>query len=141
MYQTAKILSGNNLWTTPRSLFDEYDRKFHFTLDPCCMVESALCKTFFTPEQDGLKQSWQGHRVFMNPPYGRGLLDKWCCKAVEECLKGNCLIVGLLPASTGSKWWHKWIEGYATVRFLKGRVHFGGCKNSPPFDSAVVLWW
>lgn len=47
-------------WTTPQDFFDELDKEFHFTLDPCALPETAKCKAFFTPDDDGLKQSWGG---------------------------------------------------------------------------------
>jgi hypothetical protein len=50
--------------------FRQLDREFHFTLDPCANTVNAKCRKYFTPEQDGLAQSWQGEVVFMNPPFG-----------------------------------------------------------------------
>jgi site-specific DNA-methyltransferase (adenine-specific) len=52
--------SESNEWATPQSFFDELDKEFHFTLDPCCTHENAKCKRHFTIEEDGLKQSWGG---------------------------------------------------------------------------------
>lgn len=55
------LFSSNRMdWTTPQDFFDELDKEFHFTLDPCALPETAKCKAFFTPEDDGLKQSWGG---------------------------------------------------------------------------------
>lgn len=67
-------------WATPQSLFDELDREFGFTLDPCATPENAKCKKFFTKEDDGLSKSWDGENVFCNPPYGRQL-GAWVAKA------------------------------------------------------------
>lgn len=47
-------------WETPKSIYDELDAEFHFTLDPCATVENHKCETFFTAEQDGLLQDWGG---------------------------------------------------------------------------------
>ena len=52
--------SESNEWATPQSLFDELDKEFHFTLDPCCTHENAKCKRHFTIEEDGLRQNWVG---------------------------------------------------------------------------------
>ena len=55
------LFSSNRMdWTTPQDFFDELDKEFHFTLDPCALPETAKCKAFFTPDDDGLKQSWGG---------------------------------------------------------------------------------
>lgn len=44
-------------WATPQDFYDMLHAKFHFTLDPCCLEDSAKCETYFTPETDGLLQS------------------------------------------------------------------------------------
>ena len=30
--------------------------------------------------------------------------------------------------------------GKAEIRFIRGRLKFGGCKNSAPFPSAIVVF-
>lgn len=35
---------------------------------------------------------------------------------------------------------HEYIYGKAEVRFIKGRLKFGGSKNSAPFPSMVVIF-
>lgn len=127
-------------WATPQDFFDELDGEFNFTLDPCATKENAKCVKFFTREDDGLKQSWEGERVFMNPPYGREI-GKWMKKAYEESIKGS-LVVCLVPARTDTRWWHDyamkaWPHG---IRLLKGRLKFGNSKNSAPFPSAVIIF-
>ena len=52
--------SNTDLWATPQDFFDELDREFHFTLDPCALPENAKCSRFFTPEDNGLVQKWGG---------------------------------------------------------------------------------
>ena len=125
-------------WATPQHLFDQLDRQFHFTLDPCASPENAKCKLFFTEKENGLAQSWVGHTVFMNPPYGREIKD-WVKKAWLSGVKENTTVVCLLPARTDTKWFHKYcIQG--EVWFLKGRLKFGGSENSAPFPSMVVIF-
>lgn len=46
----------------------------------------------------------------------------------------------LLPARTDTKWFHEYIYGRAEVRFVRGRLKFGGSKNSAPFPSMVVVF-
>ena len=46
----------------------------------------------------------------------------------------------LLPAMTDTKWFHKYIYGRATIRFISGRLKFGGSKNSAPFPSMIVIF-
>lgn len=59
--------SGVDQWSTPQDFYDELNKEFHFTLDPCADEQNHKCDTYFTKEQDGLKQDWSGHVVFCNP--------------------------------------------------------------------------
>ena len=62
--------SESEVWETPKGLFDKLDTEFHFDIDVCALPSNAKCTYFFTPDQDGLKQKWEGV-CWMNPPYGR----------------------------------------------------------------------
>jgi len=125
-------------WETPQDIFDELNEIFKFTLDPCATDQNAKCDSYFTKEDDGLAQDWGGHRVFMNPPYGREI-KKWIEKAHDEAEKPNTIVVCLLPSRTDTKWFHKWcVEG--DIWFIEGRLKFGGAKNSAPFPSMVVIF-
>jgi len=124
-------------WETPRALFDELNREFGFTLDVCALPENAKCDLFFTPKTDGLSQSWKGHMCWMNPPYGREI-GKWVKKAYEESQRG-ATVVCLLPARTDTRWFHEYCTK-GEIRFIKGRLKFGGCKNSAPFPSMIVIF-
>jgi phage N-6-adenine-methyltransferase len=121
-------------WETPQDFFDELNKEFGFTLDVCATKENAKCKRYFDKTVNGLEQVWEGC-CYMNPPYGREI-GYWCKKALES----DCLVVGLLPARTDTKWFHNYIYGKAEIRFIKGRLKFGGNKNSAPFPSMVVIW-
>jgi phage N-6-adenine-methyltransferase len=125
-------------WSTPPALFAELDREHHFTLDVCATSENAKCERFFTRQENGLAQPWTG-RVWCNPPYGR-FIGRWVRKAFQSVQSGEAeIVVCLLPARPGSSWF----QDYALlgeVRFLRGRLRFGGAKNSAPFPSAVVVF-
>ena len=131
--------SASNEWATPQDLFDRLNALFNFTLDPCSTHENAKCPLHYTPSENGLLQDWSGHRVFINPPYGREII-RWVAKAYNESSLG-ALVVGLLPARTDTAWWQDYVQPYADVRFIRGRLKFGGAKNSAPFPSAIALWW
>ena len=131
--------SKTNEWSTPQDFFDELDKEFNFTLDPCATSENAKCNKYFTVEDDGLKQDWSNDVVFMNPPYGREI-KYWVQKAFEESLKG-ATVVCLIPARTDTTYWHNYIFGKADdIRFIKGRLKFGGSKNPAPFPSAIIIY-
>lgn len=55
----AALLSSKNMnWCTPQDFFERLDEEFHFVLDAAATEKSAKCAKFFTPETDGLAQSW-----------------------------------------------------------------------------------
>lgn len=128
-------------WGTPPEVFDPLHAEFDFTLDPCASIETAKCAMFFTEANNGLERSWAGHRVFMNPPYGREIYA-WTKKArLEQAL--GVLTVGLLPASTDLSWWHDDVKGCAEVRYIRGRVRYltgGPYRASGFFASVIVIW-
>ena len=127
--------SKTDQWSTPQAFFDELNKEFNFTLDPCCDETNHKCKKFFTKEQDGLAQSWDNEVVFMNPPYGREI-GKWVEKA--SITKG--IVVCLLPARTDTRWFHNFVYHKAEIRFIKGRLKFGDAKNSAPFPSMLCIY-
>lgn len=46
----------------------------------------------------------------------------------------------LIPARTDTKVFHELIYGKAEIRFVKGRLRFGGAKNNAPFPSMIVVY-
>ena len=126
--------SASDMWETPQDLFDKLDRQYGFTLDVCATVENRKCDYFFSKEQDGLSKVWTG-RIWMNPPYGREI-GKWVKKAYETAKRGHT-VVCLLPARTNTAWWHDYCL-LGEITFIRGRLKFGGHKNSAPFPSAIV---
>ena len=68
----ALLSSKNMCWCTPQDFFDALNEEFGFVLDPAATDKTAKCELYYTPETDGLSQSWdRGGAVFCNPPYGR----------------------------------------------------------------------
>lgn len=156
--------SKSTEYETPHDLFDQLDKEFGpFTLDPCgqrehhysafkCVNNGGHFYDGSTEAMDGLLQPWKAERVFMNPVYGRGM-PAWIDKAVAEVLAGNAgRVVALIPARTDTRIWQRHIlQGAAVdrmdapyyvrlVRFLAGRVRFGGAPASAPFPSAIIVW-
>ena len=130
--------SKTDLWETPQEFFDKLDKEFHFNLDVCALPENAKCAAYYTPEMDGLIQPWYG-RCWCNPPYGREI-EKWAERAYCSAVEGGAIVVMLLPARTDTRWFHEYIYGKAEIRFVRGRLKFGGSKNSAPFPSMVVVF-
>lgn len=135
-------------WESPQWLFDMLDGEFHFQVDVCAQPNTAKCKKFYTPEDDGLEQTWSPRTCWMNPPYGP-VIKEWMHKAREEA-KAGATVVCLVPARTDTNWW--WDNAlHGEMRFIRGRLTFGGGDVPAPFPSAVVIlgpgfgrkvvWW
>tara|TARA_R100000234_G_C4921520_1_gene144344 strand:+ start:206 stop:685 length:480 start_codon:yes stop_codon:yes gene_type:complete len=131
--------SATNEWATPQDFFDKINKMYNFTLDPCCTKETAKCDVFYTKEDNGLSRSWEGHTVFMNPPYGREIKD-WVAKAHKEAEKPNTTVVCLIPARTDTQYWHDHCMNAAEIILIKGRLSFGDGSGSAPFPSALVVF-
>ena len=129
--------SKTDLWETPKDFFDKLDAEFRFNLDVCALPENAKCAAFYSPDVDGLSQPWYG-RCWCNPPYGRQV-GRWVAKAAQSAAEGATVVM-LLPARTDTAWFHDYIYGRAEVRFVRGRLKFGGSANSAPFPSMVVIF-
>ena len=142
----AALLSSKKMdWCTPIDFFNELNKEFNFVLDAAATDETAKCKDYFTPETDGLKQSWKrtDGAVFCNPPYGREI-GKWVKKAYEESTKHDTTIVLLIPARTDTTYFHNYIYKCAEIRFIRGRLKFtdenGIAGDAAPFPSMVVIY-
>lgn len=128
-----------DLWGTPPPIYNPLNDEFRFTLDPCCLIQTAKCEKFYTPKENGLIQDWSNDIVFCNPPYSRGNIDKWTQKCFEESKKG-AIVVGLFPVSTSAKWFHKWVWKKADLRFIEGRIRFVDAPYTAPFSSVLAVY-
>jgi phage N-6-adenine-methyltransferase len=129
--------SKSDEWATPNWLADLIRDELDIRTDVCATAANAKCAHYFTREADGLKQEWVG-TCWMNPPYGREI-GRWVEKAYRSSQAG-ATVVCLLPARTDTSWWHLWVTRAEEVRFLRGRLKFGGAENSAPFPSAIVIF-
>jgi phage N-6-adenine-methyltransferase len=139
--------SISDSWTTPRDFYERLNQEFNFALDAAALQSSTLCPgNWYGPDhpdelrRDALSRDWstdsKGGAVWLNPPYGRAI-KPFMAKAHSE-IGGGITIVALVPARTDTNWW--WDSCIMhEVRFIKGRLKFGGQKNSAPFPSAVVV--
>lgn len=136
--------SKTDEWGTPQELFDELNAEFGFDLDVCASTDNAKCERFYTREQNGLFQPWHG-TCWMNPPYSD--IGHWVETAHRRGTDGT-VVVALVPARVDTRWW--WDHCLdAEIRFLRGRLKFGGGEHGAPFPSAVVIfghpysvkWW
>ena len=135
----------------PPADFAILQNRFGFTIDAAAAPHNAKLARFFTAQDDALSQSWDGERVYCNPPYSNIL--PWVEKAWSEARAP--LIVMLLPANrTEQQWWQELIEPHRDragsrlrVEFLPGRLRFlkpGATSirpnERPPFGCCLCIW-
>jgi site-specific DNA-methyltransferase (adenine-specific) len=125
-------------WETPQEFFQELDKEFHFDLDACASDENHKCDMYYTAADNGLSKNWGGHAVWCNPPYSN--VKAWVRKAYYEGHKPNTVVVVLVFSRTDTKWWWNYVQHKAEVRFVKGRIKFGGSENNAPFPSALIIY-
>jgi len=125
--------SKSDIWHTPPELYDELNKRFCFTHDPC--------PANWDGKVDGLTSEW-GDVNFVNPPYSQ--VSKWIAKAHEEWKKGKVVVMLINPV-TDTIAFHKYIYKQAELEFIKGRVKFINPaqpdKRSPsPKPSMLVIF-
>lgn len=135
MLSPVLFSSATDEWSTPQALFERLHGEFHFTLDVCADATNAKVARYYDLEANGLTQPWDA-MWWCNPPYGRAI-GEWTRKAATSDAPG----VMLLPARTDTKWFHEDILPCADeVRFIRGRLYFGGAPSAAPFPSLLALF-
>lgn len=124
---------------TPQVLFDNINNEFNFTLDVAASQNNYKCSKFFTENENGLNQSWEGETTWCNPPYGRET-KKWLEKGYSESRKDNLDKVFLVASRTDTKWFFNAAMKAASIYFIKGRLKFEGTDSSAPFPSAIIVF-
>ena len=127
-------VSATDVWLTPPSLLAKLG---HFDLDPCSPLNRPwdTATTHYTIEDDGLTQPWHAPawriRVWMNPPYGRGM-DQWMKKLKNHAAGGHGTGIALIFARTETKTFfeHVWDDADA-ILFIKGRIRFCTPDGTP----------
>lgn len=131
--------SKKQTWETPQDFFEKVNDIFNFNLDACAETTTAKVESHFTIEDDALSQDWKGF-VWCNPPYGREQI-KFINKGLGEYEKHKSTIVFLIPARPDTKIWQDVIfKNASQVCFIRGRLKFGGSKDSAPFPCALVVF-
>lgn len=101
---------------TPLDIWDSLRDEFDFTIDVCASDNNALLKRYYTKEQDGLSQDWDGEVVYCHPMFDMHI-GRWA----EKAYNSHCTTVMLLPASTHTRYFHRYIykNPKCEIRFLE----------------------
>jgi len=137
---TTRIMfsSMSTEYQTPDEIFKPVQKRLLLTKDIAASEDNHRLPTYCTPdgtyvknfstayrksELHGLsRESWEGQRVWCNPPYSRSI-EAWVQAAA---LWKPEVAVLLLPARTETDWFQRWVAPYAEVHFIMGRIRFWG---------------
>ena len=133
-------------WETPQWLLQgvrDALRISRFSLDPATSEKNPTGASWAVyPPMDGLQTNWDDHHwLWLNPPWGKSSpIKPWVEKF--QTFKGCGTM--LVPANTGSRWFHLLFTAENRLAFFKGRVNYvdpstGLEVKGCPFDSCLVL--
>ena len=150
-----KVNSVSQDWGTPQRYIEAVKEVFdgRINLDPCSNKHSIVNATveYRLPDHDGLRESWNFKKIYVNPPYGadreRGTTIKhWLYRCAQANKNYGSEVLALIPVATNTGHWKKYVWGRATavcflydtrLRFLvEGRDEGKGA----PMSCAMVYW-
>lgn len=149
------VNSNNHDWCTPKTYVDAVKRFFggEIELDPCSNDYSIVHAKieYRLPKNDGLRDSWDYQKIYVNPPYGadrerRTRIKHWLYRCAEANRKHGSEVVALIPVATNTSHWKEYIWGRATavcflydtrLRFL---VNGSDGGKGAPMSCAMVYW-
>ena len=115
-------------WYTPRKYLDAAIQVMGaIDLDPASSAAAqkhVQAGRYYTMEDDGLKQRWQG-RVFLHPPHAGKLISSFTGKMVESWKSGDMTEGILLTVNaTDTKWFQSTSAFSSAICFTQGRISF-----------------
>lgn len=124
-------------YSTPLSLFKPLAEEFNLEIDVCASKENHKLNTYWTIEDDALKQNWIGN-CWMNPPFSRQL-NKWVKKARQDSKKFGGTKVCLIPVRSNTMWWKEVIKD-AEIRFIIGEVNFNNEERGLWLPMCILIF-
>jgi DNA (cytosine-5)-methyltransferase 1 len=113
-----------NSWGTDPRVFNAMDREFDFALDAAADDTNYKCGFYMTKKDNALNIDWSDHLrdyamrpVWINPPYGRGMIKKFMSKCIEQKNKGVTSVL-LVPATLDAQWLP--IHEISEIRIITG---------------------
>lgn len=128
---------------TPPAFAAAVARRFGtIAIDLAASADNTLAPRFISESEDSLSVDWQsielpaGQIAWLNPPFGR--LRDWAkkCETVRMMPRWTLM---LCPASVGSVWWWKHVEGKCFELGIS-RMQFLGADKTYPKDLALLCY-
>ncbi|MCI4967418.1 phage N-6-adenine-methyltransferase [Escherichia coli] len=130
---------GSDCWRTPPLLFKNLHQEFSFSMDGAATEHDALLPRF---TDDISRQSWDGERVFCNPPFS--MAEQFLSRAPEADV-----CVCLVPHRSKTTYWlrcvytnpflHEIRTLHRAVKYLPPAGKKGAVVRSP-FASCVLIY-
>jgi len=117
-----------NSWGTDRRVSGAMDLEFNFDMDAAASHKNHLFPVYLTKEDNALEVDWSKitlhhetditvKTVWVNPPYGRGMIKKFMQKCIEQKEKGVTSVM-LVPATLDAQWLP--INEISEIRIITG---------------------
>lgn len=127
--------TGVTEWYTPPAILDVARAAMGgIDLDPASCAkanETVQAERYYTAEDNGLIQPWSG-RIWLNPPYASGVVDRFAEKLASEVGLGRvgaaCVLIN---NGTETRWFDRLLSVAAAVCFPTGRVRFIDREGNP----------
>jgi ParB family chromosome partitioning protein len=140
--------SGVSEWYTPPAYLDAARATLgSIDLDPASSPVAqrfVKAKKFLTINEDGLASEWRG-KVWLNPPYAAGLVEKFVAKLCGHLESGDVSAAVLLTNNaTETKWFQGAIGRASALCFKEGRIKFldeEGEEANTPLQGQVFVYF
>jgi hypothetical protein len=150
-----KVISDNKDWGTPPKYVEAVKAFFggQIDLDPCSNEWSVVGAKveYRLPKHDGLKESWNHEKIFVNPPYGKDQNRGTGIKIwLQRCEMANAMhgseVLALVPVAVNTTHWKKHVFGKArSLCFLadtrlKFLVNGADGGKGAPMACCMIYW-
>lgn len=134
-------LSKQN-YGTPKELINAVKSRLRiddFAIDLAADETNTVTSVYYGEKANSLLQDWSKIKgwAWLNPPFGK--IAPWVEKAASESHFGAHICM-LVPSSVGSNWWSNWVEPFAYVSHLNGRITFVGETLPYIKDCSILLY-
>lgn len=139
--------TGNNEWYTPDDILAAArDVMGGIWLDPASseIANRRVGATiYFDKDDDGLRQSWTGGTIWMNPPYAPELVRQFADKLVETVESYPTIAIVLVNNATETRWFQRMAGVCRAICFPVGRVRFLDPDGNPgaPLQGQAILYF
>ena len=139
--------SGNDEWYTPPEFLDAaHNVMGGIDTDP---ASSDVANTrvralaYYTLQDDGLRRPWRG-RVWMNPPYSRGLINQFCAALRYHREAGRVTeAITLTNNATETAWFADLLVIASAICLVSSRIKFldrDGNRSGSPLQGQIIVY-